>query len=140
MQPFQLTLSNNGTVAGLQSIPPLSAQKAPRMQYSPTRQNTWEWHRNIDYHSLRRGGQQSLSALSADNRPLIVGLHGGGYDSQYFDATPKYSASTRQRGRILGSGIEILTIIASAVEANNQGTVVGRQFQVSCLIISQEVY
>jgi pimeloyl-ACP methyl ester carboxylesterase len=56
MQPFQLTLSNNGTVTGLQSIPP-------------------------------------SSALSADNRPLVVGLHGGGYDSQYFDATPKYSAS-----------------------------------------------
>ncbi|KAL4944054.1 hypothetical protein BDV06DRAFT_188209 [Aspergillus oleicola] len=56
MQPFQLKLSNNGTVAGVQSIPPASAS-----------QN--------------------------DHRPLIVALHGGGYDHQYFDATPKYSAS-----------------------------------------------
>ncbi|ETS78655.1 hypothetical protein PFICI_08508 [Pestalotiopsis fici W106-1] len=34
-----------------------------------------------------------LSASSAQHRPLIVGLHGGCYDCQYFDATPKYSAS-----------------------------------------------
>lgn len=26
-------------------------------------------------------------------RPLIIGMHGGCYDHQYFDATPKYSAS-----------------------------------------------
>ncbi|RYP53598.1 hypothetical protein DL768_001462 [Monosporascus sp. mg162] len=56
MQPFRCTLSNNGTVTGVHSIPPPSS--------SP-----------VDY------------------RPLIVGLHGGCYDSQYFDATPKYSAS-----------------------------------------------
>ncbi|KAF3398274.1 hypothetical protein F1880_005604 [Penicillium rolfsii] len=55
MQPFRLILSDNGTVAGVHSIPPPSS--------------------------------------SVDNRPLIVGLHGGCYDSQYFDATPKHSAS-----------------------------------------------
>ncbi|OOF98736.1 hypothetical protein ASPCADRAFT_140038 [Aspergillus carbonarius ITEM 5010] len=57
MQPFQYTLSNNGTVAGVHSIPPLSASS------------------------------------STEHRPLIIGLHGGGYDHQYFDATPNCSAS-----------------------------------------------
>nr|XP_036580500.1 uncharacterized protein CTRU02_09730 [Colletotrichum truncatum]KAF6788412.1 hypothetical protein CTRU02_09730 [Colletotrichum truncatum] len=33
------------------------------------------------------------STLSASPRPLIVGLHGGGYDSQYFDATEEHSAA-----------------------------------------------
>jgi hypothetical protein len=33
------------------------------------------------------------SASPAQHRPLIVGLHGGSYDHQYFDATPKCSAS-----------------------------------------------
>ena len=33
------------------------------------------------------------SARSIEHCPLIVGLHGGTYDSQYFDATPKVSAS-----------------------------------------------
>lgn len=56
MQPFHLSLSNNGTVAGRHSIPPPSD--------SPIR-----------------------------SRPLIVALHGGNYDNQYFDATPEYSAS-----------------------------------------------
>lgn len=56
MQPFRFTLSNNGTVAGVHSIPPSSE--------SPV-----------------------------DHRPLIIGLHGGCYDHQYFDATPKCSAS-----------------------------------------------
>ncbi|KAE8337108.1 hypothetical protein BDV24DRAFT_177975 [Aspergillus arachidicola] len=56
MQPFQLILSNGGTVAGVHCIPPLSTSR--------------------DNH-----------------RPLIVALHGGCYDHQYFDATPKYSAS-----------------------------------------------
>ncbi|KAF4464234.1 hypothetical protein FALBO_8939 [Fusarium albosuccineum] len=57
MQPFRLTLSNDGVVAGLHSIPPPSTS-------------------------------------TAKHRPLIVGLHGGCYDCQYFDATPKYSASS----------------------------------------------
>ncbi|KAF4955266.1 hypothetical protein FSARC_11898 [Fusarium sarcochroum] len=57
MQPFQLTLSNNGTVTGLRSVP------------------------------------QHLEQ-SRNQRPLIVGIHGGCYDSKYFDATPNYSAST----------------------------------------------
>lgn len=35
----------------------------------------------------------SSSAVPTQHRPLVVGLHGGCYDSQYFDATPKYSAS-----------------------------------------------
>ncbi len=56
MQPFQFQLSNNGTVAGVHCIPPLSASRV-------------------------------------NHRPLIVALHGGCYDHQYFDATPKYSAS-----------------------------------------------
>jgi hypothetical protein len=56
MQPFRFTLSNNGTVAGVHSIP-------------------------------------SSSASPVDYRPLIVGLHGGCYDHQYFDATHKFSAS-----------------------------------------------
>lgn len=56
MQPFKLTLSNNGTVTGAHSIP------------SPT----------------------SSPVLF---RPLIVGLHGGCYGHQYFDALPKFSAS-----------------------------------------------
>ncbi|KAJ5480482.1 hypothetical protein N7530_005991 [Penicillium desertorum] len=58
MQPFQTTLSNKGTVAGVHSIPP------------------------------------PPSASRDDHRPLIVALHGGCYDHQYFDATPNYSAST----------------------------------------------
>ncbi|WQF85639.1 Putative alpha/beta hydrolase-1 [Colletotrichum destructivum] len=33
------------------------------------------------------------STSSVKHRPLIVGLHGGCYDSQYFDATPDCSAS-----------------------------------------------
>lgn len=57
MQPFQFTLTNNGTVAGVHSIPPISASRAK-------------------------------------HRPLIVALHGGCYDHQYFDATPNYSASS----------------------------------------------
>ncbi|KAE8380456.1 hypothetical protein BDV26DRAFT_135360 [Aspergillus bertholletiae] len=56
MQPFQFALSNNGTVTGVHSIPPLSTSRA---KYPP----------------------------------LIVALHGGCYDHQYFDATPNYSAS-----------------------------------------------
>lgn len=56
MRPFKYTLSNNGTVTGVHSIP-------------------------------------QSSASSSEYRPLIVGLHGGCYDSQYFDATPNYSAS-----------------------------------------------
>lgn len=56
MQPFKYILSNNGTVAGVHSIPPKSVR-------------------------------------SIEHCPLIVGLHGGTYDSQYFDATPKVSAS-----------------------------------------------
>ncbi|KAJ5110226.1 hypothetical protein N7532_002871 [Penicillium argentinense] len=56
MQPFQFTLSNNGTVAGVHSV----------LQSSASRD---------------------------DHRPLVVGLHGGCYDHQYFDATPKYSAA-----------------------------------------------
>ncbi|KAL4969038.1 uncharacterized protein BDV14DRAFT_196357 [Aspergillus stella-maris] len=56
MEPFQLTLPNDGVVAGRHSIPP-------------------------------------LSNLSPKYRPLIVALHGGTYDSRYFDAHPKYSAS-----------------------------------------------
>ncbi|KAJ4024592.1 hypothetical protein NW752_003159 [Fusarium irregulare] len=56
MQPFQLTLTNNGTVTGLHSIP-------PQLEPSPSQ------------------------------RPLIIALHGGNYDSKYFDATPNYSAS-----------------------------------------------
>ncbi|KAF6808248.1 hypothetical protein CSOJ01_07661 [Colletotrichum sojae] len=41
-------------------------------------------------------GLSSIShpkSSSTDHRPLIVGLHGGTYESQYFDATPRYSAS-----------------------------------------------
>jgi hypothetical protein len=34
-----------------------------------------------------------LSASHVKHRPLIVALHGGCYDSQYFDGHPKYSAS-----------------------------------------------
>lgn len=56
MQSFKFPLSNNGTVTGVQSIPPESVR-------------------------------------SSEYYPLIVGLHGGTYDSQYFDATPKVSAS-----------------------------------------------
>ncbi|KAM0548862.1 hypothetical protein ACHAPJ_009718 [Fusarium lateritium] len=56
MQPFKLTLSNDGTVTGLHSIP-------------------------------------SHLEPSTSHRPLIIGLHGGCYDSKYFDATPNYSAS-----------------------------------------------
>ena len=56
MQPFQFTLSNNGTVAGIHSIPPPSRSQI-------------------------------------NHRPLIVALHGGCYDKQYFDSAPKYSAS-----------------------------------------------
>ncbi|RJE19412.1 hypothetical protein PHISCL_08252 [Aspergillus sclerotialis] len=56
MQPFQFTLSNNGTVAGIHSIPPPSGSRV-------------------------------------SHRPLIVALHGGCYDKQYFDAAPDYSAS-----------------------------------------------
>ncbi|KAL6922471.1 hypothetical protein FSST1_006497 [Fusarium sambucinum] len=56
MQSFKHTLSNNGTVTGIHSIPSLSKSTAPR--------------------------------------PLIVGLHGGCYDSQYFDAIPDHSAVT----------------------------------------------
>jgi pimeloyl-ACP methyl ester carboxylesterase len=33
-------------------------------------------------------------SISSFHRPLVVGLHGGCYNSQYFDATPKTSAST----------------------------------------------
>lgn len=33
------------------------------------------------------------SSSPVDYRPLIIGLHGGCYDHQYFDALPKYSAS-----------------------------------------------
>ncbi|KAI9149983.1 hypothetical protein HJFPF1_09730 [Paramyrothecium foliicola] len=40
------------------------------------------------------------TAASAKHRPLVVGLHGGCYDCQYFDATPKYSAS--QQSAFLG--------------------------------------
>lgn len=56
MLPFNLTLSNNGTVTGLHSIPPPPPS-------------------------------------SSTARPLIVALHGGFYNSQYFDATPTCSAS-----------------------------------------------
>jgi pimeloyl-ACP methyl ester carboxylesterase len=56
MQPFQLSLSNDGIVAGAHSLP-------------------------------------LPSASSAEYRPLVVGLHGGCYDSKYFDATSKHSAS-----------------------------------------------
>ena len=58
MQPFQLTLSNNGTVTGRHSIPPPPSQPPPQPQ----------------------------------PKPLIVALHGGFYNSTYFDATPPYSA------------------------------------------------
>lgn len=34
-----------------------------------------------------------LSTSRVNHRPLIVALHGGCYDHQYFDATPEYSAS-----------------------------------------------
>ncbi|KAJ5644527.1 hypothetical protein N7507_010538 [Penicillium longicatenatum] len=34
-----------------------------------------------------------LSSSSVNCRPLIIGLHGGSYNNQYFDATPKFSAS-----------------------------------------------
>ncbi|KAH6685446.1 hypothetical protein F5X68DRAFT_241662 [Plectosphaerella plurivora] len=33
------------------------------------------------------------SSTLPEHRPLVVGLHGGTYDHQYFEATPKYSAS-----------------------------------------------
>lgn len=55
MDPFQYTLSDNGTVEGVQNVP------------SPT------------------------SPLA--HRPLIIAMHGGCYDHQYFDATPNLSAS-----------------------------------------------
>lgn len=35
----------------------------------------------------------SQPSLPVEHRPLIVALHGGCYDHQYFDALPKYSAS-----------------------------------------------
>ncbi|KAF2021256.1 hypothetical protein BU24DRAFT_487710 [Aaosphaeria arxii CBS 175.79] len=57
MRKFQFKLANNGTVAGIHSIPPTPATAASK------------------------------------ERPLVVGLHGGCYDSQYFDATPRFSAS-----------------------------------------------
>ncbi|KAL2782590.1 hypothetical protein BJX66DRAFT_350817 [Aspergillus keveii] len=36
-------------------------------------------------------------ASSPNHRPLIVALHGGTYDCHYFDATPKYSASSTSK-------------------------------------------
>ncbi|KAF5975946.1 alpha beta hydrolase fold [Fusarium coicis] len=32
------------------------------------------------------------SSSTLEHRPLVVGLHGGSYTSQYFNATPEYSA------------------------------------------------
>lgn len=47
-------------------------------------------------------GAYSVPTASAstlpDQRPLVVGLHGGGYDHQYFEATPKYSAAKTANG------------------------------------------
>lgn len=60
MQPFRLTLANNGTVTGAHSIP-------------------------------------SPSSSPVQHRPLIIGLHGGCYDHQYFDALPEYSASVASK-------------------------------------------
>lgn len=67
MQPFQLTLSNNGTVTGFQSIP--SPPPSPPPQ--PANPENKE----------------------PPAKPLIVGIHGGFYNSNYFDATPTYSAA-----------------------------------------------
>ncbi|KAH7346958.1 hypothetical protein BKA66DRAFT_516959 [Pyrenochaeta sp. MPI-SDFR-AT-0127] len=41
-----------------------------------------------------------------DHRPLIIGLHGGCYDHQYFDALPKYSASVASNA----FGVPFITI------------------------------
>ena len=48
----------------------------------------------------------SPSPAQVDFRPLVVGLHGGCYDHQYFDALPKYSASVASHA----FGIPFITI------------------------------
>ncbi|KAJ8071195.1 hypothetical protein OCU04_001533 [Sclerotinia nivalis] len=48
----------------------------------------------------------SFSSSPVDYRPLIIGLHGGCYDHQYFDALPKYSASVASKA----FGIPFVTI------------------------------
>ena len=54
------------------------------------------------------GAHSIPSPLSSpvDHRPLIIGLHGGCYDHQYFDALPKYSASVASKA----FGIPFVTI------------------------------
>lgn len=56
MEPFKFRIPNDGTVAGVHHIPPVSASPIAK-------------------------------------RPLIVGLHGGCYDSKYFEGIPNFSAS-----------------------------------------------
>lgn len=54
-------------------------------------------------------GAHSIPPASSSpvrHRPLIVGLHGGCYDYQYFDASPKYSASLASKA----FGVPFITI------------------------------
>jgi len=54
-------------------------------------------------------GAHSISLTSSSpvrHRPLIIGLHGGCYDHQYFNATPDYSASLASKA----FGVPFITI------------------------------